>query len=53
MKIIVNKRPTGTGSKQAFVGKRAMGSFSTGVKRSVTVKSHSRSSYVVKPNVIK
>jgi len=53
MKIIVNRRPTDTGSKQGFVAKRAMGSFSTGVKRSVTVKSHSRSSYVVKSNVIK
>ena len=31
MKIIVNKRPTGTDSKQAFVGKWAMGSFSNDV----------------------
>lgn len=53
MKIIVNKRTASTDSKHTFVGKRAMGSFATGVKRSVTVKSHSRSSYVVKSNVIK
>lgn len=52
MKIVVNRRhPSDSG--HAFVGKRAMGSFATGVKRSVTVKSHAKSSYVVKSNVIK
>lgn len=53
MKFIVNKKAQTAVGKNVFVGNRPMGSFSTGVKRSVTMKSYSKGSYIVKSNVIK
>mgnify|MGYP007022087807 CR=1 FL=1 len=52
MKIVVNKKVQ-TAGKKVFVANRPMGSFSTGVKRSVTMKSYTKGSYIVKSNVIK
>lgn len=52
MKIKLNKKES-PNNKNAFVAKCSMGSFSTGIKRSVKTKSHMCNSYMVKPCIIK
>lgn len=52
MKIKLNKKES-PNNKNVFVAKRSMGSFSTGIKRSVKTKSHKFNSYMVKPCIIK
>ena len=52
MKIKLNKKES-PNNKNTFVAKCSMGSFSTGIKRSVKTKSHKCNSYMVKPCIIK
>ena len=52
MKIKLNKKES-PNNKNAFVAKCSMGSFFTGIKRSVKTNSHDSNSYLVKPCIIK